>query len=253
MELRVQHARFTSPLGGPNKGAQAATRGGGAPNARLVRASKQAHATSRSASPDCATMRNPGYKDRHAPGVEASSGLALLCNDAHRSGRRTSPRRQPGVILFRYRQDIRFANTTCNADCGMPMSFGGTHASKHSSAARRTRAITNSTLRPRPNGQHIGSAATEAACVLRLKSARPGSKCSRAPSCTRCRPRSTWIGSRACRTMPSGTSVFRRCSKKRAAANHIGLLRTRQASRISIIPFASRTKFLQRSKHEVWH
>ena len=50
--------------------------------------------------PDCATMRNPGYKDRHAPGVEASSGLALLCNDAHRSGRRTSPRRQSGVYTI---------------------------------------------------------------------------------------------------------------------------------------------------------
>ena len=35
--------------------------------------------------PDCATMRNPGYKDRHAPGAQASSGIpALLCNDAHR-------------------------------------------------------------------------------------------------------------------------------------------------------------------------
>ncbi len=176
-----------------------------------------------------------------------------LRNDTHRSGRRTSPRRQPGVILFRYRQDKRFANTASNSRCGMPMSFGGTLASKHSSAARGVTAITNSTLRPRRNGQHIGSAATEAACALRLKSARPGSKCSRTPGCTRCKPRSTWIGPRACGATLSGVSVSRRCSKKRAAANHIGLLRTRRASRISIIPFASRTKFLQRSKHEVWH
>ena len=43
------------------------------------------------------------------------------------------------------------------------------------------RRITNSTLRPRHNGQHIGSAATEAGCVLRPRSARPGSKCNRSP------------------------------------------------------------------------
>src|SRR4029077_11043240 len=83
--------------------------------ARLVRASENKRRNIEDATPDYATMRNPGYKDRHAPGVEASSGLGLPRNDTRRSGRRTPPRRQPGVILFRYRQDKRFANPASNS------------------------------------------------------------------------------------------------------------------------------------------
>ena len=43
------------------------------------------------------------------------------------------------------------------------------------------------------NGRPIGSAATEAGCVWRARSARRRSRCNRAPNATRCRPRWSWI------------------------------------------------------------
>ena len=147
---------------------------------------------------------------RYAPGVETSSGLALLRSDTHRSGRRASARRQFGVVLFRDRQDERSAHAACQWRPRAAMSFGGTPASRHSSALRRATAITNSTLRPRRNGRPIGSAATEAGCVLRPRSARPRSKCNRSPDCYTLQasleldrlsglPRDGVVASRSCR------------------------------------------------------
>src|ERR1700730_8219275 len=48
----------------------------------------------------------------------------------------------------------------------VPMSFGGTRVSRHSSALHPAPPITNSTLRPQHNGRHIGSIATRAATEI---------------------------------------------------------------------------------------
>ena len=89
---------------------------------------------------------------------------------------------QFGVVLYRDRQDRATSACRLSRRPRAATSFGGIPASRHLSALRRAPGITNSTLRLRHNGRPIDSAATEAGCVWRPRSARLRSKCNRAPT-----------------------------------------------------------------------
>ena len=115
--------------------------------------------------------------------VETSSGLALLRSDTRRSGSRASARRQFGVVLCGDRQDRRFAPAARQWRPRAPMSFGGTPASRHSSALRRRRLLRIQLCALNAMGGISVQTATEAGCASRPRSARPGSRCDRRLSC----------------------------------------------------------------------
>ena len=135
-----------------------------------------------------------------------------------------------------------------------PMSFGGTPASRHSSAAPRVPAITNSTLRPRPNGQPIGSAVTGAGCVLRPRSARPGLQCNRVPSATLCEPRWNWISCRACHAMRHVASrSFGGYRRDEWPQSYWALAHPPGKPDFHHSDCFAHRSFRQRADHEIWH